>query len=72
MSIEKFLKNKGIAKNKKQANFIMIMMIIICIIIIIMTSRKDSPKTNFDETVLSPEEIELMELEPENFEEDIL
>ncbi len=62
MNIEKFLKDKNIVRNKKQANMVMIFFIILCIIVIIMISRKPRYNNVNDREKLSPEEIELMNI----------
>lgn len=62
MNIENFLKKKGIVRDKKQANLVMIIFIIICFVVIIMITKKDPRKTNFDKTKLSPAEISLTKL----------
>ena len=63
MSIENFLKNKGIVRNRKQANFVMLGIIIICIVIIFFVSRKSQYDNIDNQEALTPEEMKLMELQ---------
>ena len=58
MNIEKFLQKRGFAKNKYQANIIMISIIIFCIIImyfILKPSKKNKPLN------LSNEELKIID-----------
>ena len=65
MSIENFLKEKGIARDRKQANIVMIGIIILCLALMFFISRKSKPHTVSNQK-LTPEEIELMKLTETN------
>ncbi len=57
MNIEKFLKDKGIVRNKQQANYIMIAVIILCLIYIFANMFGGNKSSG---TELTPEEIDMM------------
>ena len=68
MSIERILKEKGIVRNKLQANAVMIIVTLICLIVAISISRGSSSQSNFDESLLSPAEKEFLGIQDQDFE----
>lgn len=60
MSISKFLINKKLAKNEKQANIIMILIIGACLLFVILQNIGGTSNQNSE---LTPEEIELLQQE---------
>ena len=60
MSIENFLKNKGIARDKSQANMVMILIICLCVVIAFFVLRGSGSENTFDENSLSPVEQEFL------------
>jgi len=60
MSIEKFLIDRNIARNKKQAEGIMIAAIVLCLLFIVIRSFGGG---NDDNSITDPDPIELEQLE---------
>ena len=66
MSLEHFLRKKGIAKNKEQANYVMIGIIVICLSYIFINIIGGN-KSNAVHTEFSDAEMELMMMEEDNY-----
>ena len=65
MSIENFLRKKGIVKSKEQANGVMIGVIVICLIYV-FSNMFGGSKNNVDNSEFSDTEMEMM-MEGEGF-----